>query len=97
MNGTREVGWFGIAWWIWGLLSLALAAIWLYVWPSDAAADAQPLQYWFLRWGHAATWFALAANFFVRQWLPNGATLANVLALVGLGFYIGFLSATLLP
>lgn len=92
MGSAQGTGFFGIAWWVWGLLCLALAIVWTFIWPTDrVTADTPALAAFLIRWGHAATWYLLAANFFVRQWLPGATTFANLLALGGLAAYIGFM------
>jgi hypothetical protein len=90
-------GWFGIPWWVYGVLSLGLALLWTVVWPANRLwPDASPLRRFFLRWGHALTWYLLSAHFFVRELAPTASVLSNALALAGLAAYAGFLAASLI-
>lgn len=90
-------GFLGLPWWAWGALSLALAVVWCFVWPTDRIGpNTGILRFLLVRWGHAATWFFLAANFFLRAWAPAQSGLANILALAGLAAYLGFMAASIL-
>ena len=91
-------GFFGIPWWVYGLISLVLAAVWVVFWPADRLPpDAGALRTFLLRWGHALTWLLLAVQFFLRAGWGGAALvpLANVTALAALAVYIGFLTAIL--
>ena len=84
----------GISWWVYGVGALALALVWVFVWPADrATGDMSTLRYFFLRWGHALVWLLLSASFFLRGFAPNAGAAANFIALAALGVYIGFLAS----
>ncbi len=84
-------GFLGLPWVVWGVAALALAVVWVVVWPADRAVGATGLRFLLLRWGHAAVWLLLAVSFFVRGVGAEGP--ANVIALAALGVYLAFLGA----
>lgn len=86
-----ERGFLGLPWAVWGVAALALALVWVVVWPTDRAAGASGLRLWLLRWGHALVWVLLGISFFVRGVGQEGA--ANVIALAALAVYLAFLGA----
>lgn len=86
-----ERGFLGLPWAVWGVAALALALVWVIVWPADRAAGTSGLRLLLLRWGHAAVWLLLAVSFFVRGMGQEGA--ANVIALAALAVYLAFLGA----
>ncbi len=75
---------------IWGLLALALAAVWVFVWPAEQAVGAGAAQYFVLRWFHAIVWLLLAAAAFAAA-VPRGARMAQLFGWMALAVYVSFL------
>lgn len=76
---------------VWAAACLALAVVWIFVWPSDrAGANRSGLHFLVLRWGHALCWLLLAVSCFVRGMRGEGP--ANLLALAALGVYALFVA-----
>lgn len=79
---------------VWGVICLALAILWIVVWPSDKAVPEDGLRYFILRWFHALTWLLLALSAWVAAFnLPGGARTAKVMAYLSLPVYLIFLAA----
>lgn len=74
----------------WGVLSLALAAVWVVVWPADKAEGVTGLHFVALRWSHAAVWVLLAAAAFSAA-TARGARAAQVFGVLALACYGAFL------
>ncbi len=90
----------GLPWAIWGLLCLAVAAVYMIVWPGWRAGSAvRPRPAWryvVLRWFHALVWILLAWSCFTRaNYLPGGAAVANGVALLALPLYLIYVAALL--
>ena len=85
----------GLPWTVYGILALAVAAIYLVVGlrPRRRRDASRPAWRAFvLRWFHAPIWVLLALSCFIRATLlPGGATAANVSALLALLLYLVFL------
>ncbi len=85
-----NTGWFNLPWWVWGVLCLAVALIYTFVWPqSKVMPDVVAWRYFILRWGHALVWVILATSFFVRGAIGGAA---NLVALAGLVVYGVFMA-----
>ncbi len=86
---------------IWAVVCLGMAASFAYFWPSARVGPKTgPLQYFLLRWGHAAVWVLLAAAVLLRAQIGvdggfAGDMLPPILGLVAVGVYIAFLAALL--
>jgi len=78
----------------WGVICLAVAAVWAVVWPADRAAGAVGLRFFIARWGHAIVWALLAAMCFMKA-SGNRALEAwsNPVGLAALLVYLSFLAA----
>jgi hypothetical protein len=95
---------FGVPWYVWGLLCLVVAAVYLVIWPrSSRKAGAPPRPRWrqfVLRWSHSLVWLLLAASCFVQAGqFASGAAIGGALALLaGLTYllFMGTLVADLL-
>ena len=62
-----EERFLGIPFVIWGAICLALAAVFVVIWPSaKASGQITTLRYLLLRWGHAAVWGLLGLAAFGR-------------------------------
>jgi hypothetical protein len=59
-------GFLNLPWFLWAVLALILAVIWIYVWPHNAVTETTGFRYLVIRWGHALTWLFLAISFFLR-------------------------------
>ena len=85
----------GLPWTVYGVLALAVAAIYLVVGlrPRTARGASRPAWRGFvLRWFHALIWVLLALSCFIRAaLLPGGTIAANVSALLALLLYVIFL------
>jgi hypothetical protein len=81
--------------WGWMLVCLAVAAVYVVVWPRDLApADTANLRYLVLRWFHPLAWLLLAASCALRMSsLPGKTRLANAVALLAIPAYAAFFFA----
>lgn len=71
--------WFGMPFWIWGLLCVAVAAIYWRVWPRPAKGQRKRAA-WLagvLRYGHSLVWLLLALACGLFQF---GAEVAGIVA-----------------
>lgn len=89
----REQLWSGLrSWlnrvplWVWMIICLAVAAIYILVWPRDLApADSASLRFVVLRWFHPLAWLLLAASCAIRMSsLPAKTRIANAVALLAI-------------
>jgi hypothetical protein len=79
----------------WGLLCLALAVLWAFVWPVERAVGASGLRLAMVRWGHSLVWLLLALMCFLRgSGNPAAAGWGNIAGLASLAVYLAFLAAT---
>lgn len=93
---------FGLPWFVWGCLSLVVAAVYVVVWPRPRTIGgstllARPLwRHIILRWFHALAWVLLAISFFLRPSLAfGGAVTANILMVLALVTYAIFIGTLL--
>jgi hypothetical protein len=78
---------------IWGLVCLAVAVIWVFVWPSNKSVAPNSLPHFILRWAHALVWLFLAAAAFIAGFdLLGGANTAQLVALLALLTYLLFMA-----
>jgi hypothetical protein len=85
----------GLPLFVWGLICLALAALWGFVWPSQRAAGADGPRLLLVRWGHCLVWLLLALMCFLRgSGGPAAAAWGSVAGLMALAVYLAFLAAT---
>lgn len=90
-----EERFLGVPLLLWGAICLAVALVWVFVWPAERAAGAGGLRFFLIRWGHTITWLCLAAMAFLRALGgPALAGVANLVGLAGLAAYLGFVGAT---
>lgn len=87
-------GFFGIPWFVWAAVALAIAVIYTFVWPRNAVAASTGFRFFVLRWGHALTWVLLGINFLLRGVSPNLNGAATLFALAGGAMYLLFLAMT---
>ncbi len=82
----------GIPWLFWALAALAIAIVYLFVWPSKrVTASTSTLQYAILRWGHTLVWGLLALAALLRAvnlGIPSKVSL--YMALAALALYLVF-------
>lgn len=92
-----EEQFLGVPFVIWGALCLALAAVFVFIWPSiQASGQLSTLRYLLLRWGHAAVWGLLGLAAFARGLAGSaGATFGQVAAVGALLVYFAFLAVLL--
>jgi hypothetical protein len=89
---------FGLPWYVWGLLCLVVAAIYLVVWPrpsrKSAALVRPSWRQFVLRWFHSLVWALLALSCFVQasQIAGSGAVGGGLAILAGL-LYLIFIGA----
>lgn len=77
---------------VWSVLCLALALVWVVLWPSDRTAETAGLRFIILRWFHALTWLCLALAAFIAGLNVLGGTVtARWIALLGLAAYLIFI------
>ena len=77
---------------IWGGVCLAVAAVWLFVWPSKTTATG-PRRF-ILRWFHTLVWLLLAAAAFLAGLnLLGGVQSAQLAAWLALLTYFVFMAA----
>ncbi|KPL91441.1 hypothetical protein [Herpetosiphon geysericola] len=76
---------------VWSMLALIIAAIFVYVWPSDKVpGDTTSIRYLILRWGHTLVWVLIAGFILLRS--VGASTIANLLgALAGIT-YLAFVA-----
>jgi hypothetical protein len=91
MNRARFLG---LPMTIWGVVCLAVAVVWIYVWPEEQAVGASGLQLWLIQWGHALVWFLLAVVCFMQAGSSRLARWSGLVGLGALAIYIAFLFAT---
>lgn len=87
---------WGMPWFVWGIVCLIIAAIYARIWPRPvdrAALRPYPrLQFFVLRWFHALVWVLLALSSFLWSLTQPGlSTLAGSVAFLGLVCYIAFI------
>lgn len=85
--------WFGIPFWIWSVVALAVAAVYWRVWPSPKPGQKRRGAWLaaILRGGHSLVWLllALACGLFQLEQLEPGILAARA----ALGVYLVFLGA----
>lgn len=87
-------GWLGVPLYVWGLLCLAVSAVWAFLWPADRAVGVEGIRFFMIRWGHSVVWLLMAAMCFLRG--SGNTTLvawAGPLGLSALVTYLAFLGA----
>ncbi|MFD3166849.1 hypothetical protein [Herpetosiphon sp. NSE202] len=76
---------------VWSLLALVIAAIFVYVWPSDKVpGDTTSIRYLILRWGHTLVWLLIAGFILLRS--VGAVTLANLLGTLAGLTYLAFIA-----
>ncbi|MBP1467128.1 hypothetical protein EYB53_015550 [Candidatus Chloroploca sp. M-50] len=90
-----ERGWFNLPFVVWAMMCLAVALLYVFIWPRDRVADAAPLRFFLVRWSHSLAWVLLSAMCLMKA--TGNATLAgwgNVVGLLALPVYLAFLMAS---
>ncbi len=83
----------GVSFTVWGIIGLAIAAIWIFVRTSHRAATPR-WRFIVLRWFHMVVWLLLAlAAFIAGSSLPGAAAIARLAALLSLLTYLIFMAA----
>ncbi len=79
------MGFLNIPWWVWGILALIIAGIFVVFVPRrEKVYQLQGITFIIVRWFHSLVWLLLAVSFFLRD-APSEAIggLANPLATLG--------------
>ena len=89
---------FGLPWYVWGLLCLAVAAVYLLgrLHPShkNGAPARPPWRQFVLRWFHSLVWVLLALACFVQaDLIAGGGAVGGTLAVLAGLLYLVFLGA----
>lgn len=85
---------FGVPLLVWGGVCLALALVWVVIWPSKRIAHTSGVRFFILRWFHALTWLFLALAAFMSSFnILGGASTARVVAQLSLATYLIFIGA----
>lgn len=83
----------GVPLYFWGVICLAVATVWIFVWPNRAAARAG-LRFFILRWFHTLVWLLLALAAFMAGFnILGGVGTAQPVALLSLLVYLVFMFA----
>jgi hypothetical protein len=82
----------GVPAFAWAALCLALAVLWLFVWPSGQATGTAGFTYLALRWAHSVTWLVLAVA--AAAAALGFPVAAQRVAMAALPAYAAFLYAT---
>lgn len=88
-------GFLGVPWLVWAGLAAVVGAVFTVFQIPKQTPDTAGLTHFVLRWFHSITWFLLAVSFLLRGLSPDLAGIADVLAYVALGAYLGFWMAVL--
>ena len=84
-------GFLNLPWFLRAVLSLVLALVWVYVGPHTKISATPGVRYFFIRWGHALTWFLLAVSFFLRGVGSDLNVVSSFFALAGGLMYLLFM------
>lgn len=83
----------GIPYIVWGVGGLAIAVLWVFIWPKKENVLKNSPQYFILRWFHALVWLFLSAAAFISGFdILGGRNTAQYLALLGLTTYLIFMT-----
>ena len=83
-------GLFGVPWFAWAGLAVALAALFTVIQIPEQAPWTTGFTHLALRWFHSITWLLLALSFLLRGLASAPSAMANPVGMVGLGTYITF-------
>jgi hypothetical protein len=90
-----ERGWFGVPFLIYAAVCLALAVVWVFVWPIDKAVGAVDLRFFLVRLGHSLVWALLGLMCLLKSgFTPALADPAKLVGLAALPVYLGFVAAS---
>ena len=87
-------GFYGLSWYAWAGITLALAVLYSFLWPRQRAEGHTGFRFLVMRWGHALVWVLLTINFALRGLSSGLASAAGILVLAGLAMYVVFLVMT---
>ena len=88
-------GILNIPYFVWSVLALLLAIVWVYVWPHQAVTvPSAGFRNFVVRWGHSLTWLLLAISFFLRGIGPELNGGSSFFALAGGVTYLLFMAMT---
>ena len=82
---------FGVPFWIWGLLCMGVAMVFVFVFPHRPAVG---LRFFLQRWGHSLVWVFLAMACFLA---PSNPELAKKIAGLGGLTYAAFMWSSFSP
>ena len=84
----------GISYTIWGFAALAMAVLWMFIWPRKQNVKPGSLTFVILRWFHALVWLFLAAAAWITGFdILGGQATAQLVAFLGLITYLVFMAA----
>jgi hypothetical protein len=87
-------GFYGLSWYAWAGITLALTVLYIFLWPKQRAEGHTGFRFLIMRWGHALVWVLLTVNFILRGLSSSLAGAASIIALIALAMYIVFLVLT---
>lgn len=83
----------GIPYTLWGIAGLAMAMLWVFIWPRKANVKPNCLAFYILRWFHTLTWLLLAAAAWIAGFnILGGKATAQLVAFLGLITYLIFIT-----
>jgi hypothetical protein len=83
----------GIPYLAWGVVGLALAVLWIFVWPQKNDVLKNSPQYFILRWFHTLVWLFLSAAGFLSYFnVLGGRYTAQLMSLLALITYLIFMA-----
>ena len=85
---------FGVPLFVWAVLCIALAVVWVVFWPRDRVGGVGSIRYIVLRWFHALTWLLLGVAALIAGIDSAGnARLAKAVSICSLVVYLIFMGA----
>ena len=87
-------GFLNLPWFLWAGIALGVAVIFAFVWPHKDVTITAGFRFFIIRWGHALTWFLLAASFLLRGVGPDLNGVSSFFALAGGVMYLLFIVMT---
>lgn len=83
----------GIPYLAWGVVGLAFAILWVFIWPHRTEVLKNSPQYFILRWFHTLVWLFLSAAGFLSYFnILGGKNTAQFMSLLALITYMVFMT-----
>ena len=84
----------GIPYLVWGIGGLALAVLWIFVWPQKTEVPKTSPHYFILRWFHSLVWLLLSSAGFLSYFnILGGRNTAQTMSLLALIAYLIFMAS----